>query len=93
MFDHLLFFEKKKQQHMTDFSEDLSALRDDLRLQAPENSSPTSSVDIFIRIVLALVVTTFFVMVFVIVPRAGFALNTGYLPPGANCTTWCCTRC
>jgi len=72
---------------MTDFSEDLSALRDDLRLQAPENSSPTSSVDIFIRIVLALVVTAFFVMVFVIVPRAGFALNTGYLPPGANCTT------
>lgn len=66
--------------------EDVASLRNTLRIQAPDASSPVSSVDIFIRIVLGLVVTTFFVMLFVIVPRSGFALNTGYLPPGSNCS-------
>lgn len=72
---------------MSNSLDDISALKDDFRMQSPETSAPTSSVDVFVRIMAVIVIIAFFVLLFVIVPRAGFALNTGYLPPGANCTT------
>ena len=41
---------------MSNSLDDISALKDDFRMQSPETSAPTSSVDVFVRIMAVIVI-------------------------------------